>query len=74
MRGKWGISYGLLCLFAWACLILCEGKSAGKRTSSESHGRDDFQISLQIFRTALHKVFAKLLLKLVPLRGCAFIL
>lgn len=37
MRGKWGISYGLPCLFAWARLFLCKGKSAGKIISSESH-------------------------------------
>lgn len=37
MRGKWGISYALPCLFAWACLFLCERKPAGKIISSESH-------------------------------------
>lgn len=68
MRGKWGISYALPCLFAWACLFLCERKPAGKIISSESHEREDFQISLQIFCTALHKVFSKLLLKKLLLR------
>lgn len=36
--------------------------------------REDFQISLQIFCTALHKIFSKLLLKSTPPKGCSFLL
>lgn len=73
MRGKWGISYGLPCLFAWACLFLCKEKSAGKKLLVKAMKGDDFQISLWIFHTTLHQIFGKLLLKSAPLKGCAFL-
>lgn len=57
---------GLSCCFA-------RGNQQEKELLVKAMKRNDFQISLQIFCTALHKILGNLLLKSAPLKGCAFL-
>lgn len=67
--------------FLWIALFICLGFlvalqgeiSRKKELLVKAMKGNDFQISLQIFCTALHKVLGNLLLKSAPLTGCAFL-
>lgn len=67
--------------FLWIALFICLGFlvalqgeiSRKKELLVKAMKGNDFQISLQIFCTALHEVLGNLLLKSAPLTGCAFL-
>lgn len=62
----------LVYLLGLACFS-ARGNQQEKELLVKALRGEDFQISLQIFHAALHKVFGKLLLKSAPLKGHVFL-